>query len=65
LDENVAALWVWLNYKKTIHLTQTQSVRVKENKITFVGHHCRDITRSEDKFIFYPCFLLKSLRFEL
>jgi len=34
---------------------QAQSVRV--TKIGFVGHHCRDITRSEDKCIFYLWFL--------
>jgi len=45
---------------------QAQCVRVKEN-ISFglVGHHCRDITRSGDKYIFCPYFRVKSLRFEL
>jgi len=35
LDENIAALWVWLNSSKsydlrTMHSAQAQSVRVKE-----------------------------------
>jgi len=51
---------------ETTHSAQAQSVRVKE-KISFllVGYHCRDITRSEDKCIFYPYFQVKSIRFEL
>jgi len=33
---------------------QAQSVRVTEKiYFGFVGHHCRDITRSEDKCMFY------------
>ena len=49
-----------------MHSAQEQSVTVKEKiSFRFVGHHCRDITRSEDKNIFYPYFLVKSLRFEL
>jgi len=40
-----------------MHSAQTQSVRVKEKiSFGFVLHHCRDITRSEDKCIFYPYF---------
>jgi len=37
-----------------MYSAQAQSVRVKEN-ISFglIGHHCSDITRSEDKCIFY------------
>jgi len=49
-----------------MHSAQAQNVRVTE-KISFglVGHHSRDITRSEDKCIFYPYFRAKSRRFEL
>jgi len=51
LDENIAALWVWLNSSKSDDLRtnafrQEQSVRVKEKiSFGFVGRHCRDITR--------------------
>jgi len=49
-----------------MHSAQAQSVRVKEKiSFGFVGHHYCDITRSEDKCIFYPYFRVKSLRFEL
>ena len=49
-----------------LHSAQAQSVRVNEKiSVGFVSHHCRDITRSEDKCIFYPYFRVKSLRFEL
>jgi len=45
---------------------QVQSVSVTEKlSFGFVGHHCRDIARSEDKCIFYPYFRVKTLRFEL
>jgi len=45
---------------------QTQCVRVKEKiSFGFVGHHCCDIRRSEDKCIFYPYFPVKTLRLEL
>jgi len=49
-----------------MHSAQAQSERATE-KISFglVGHHCRDITRSENKCIFYLLFLVKSLRFAL
>jgi len=51
LDENIAALWVWLNSSKSDDLQtdafSTSSVSVKEKiSFGFVGHHCRDITRS-------------------
>jgi len=49
-----------------MHSVQAQSVRVTEKiYFGFVGHHCRDSTRSEDKCIFYPYFRIKSLHFEL
>jgi len=49
-----------------MHSAQAQSLRVKEKiSFGFVGHHCRDITTSEDKCMFYPYFRVKSLRFEL
>ena len=49
-----------------LHSAQAQSVRVNEKiSFGFVGHHCRDITRREDKCTFYPYFRVKSLRFEL
>ena len=49
-----------------MQLAQAQSLRVKEKiSFGFVGHHCRDITTSEDKCMFYPYFRVKSLRFEL
>jgi len=41
-----------------MHSAQAQSVGVTEKK-SFVGHHCRNITRSEDKCIFYPYFRVK------
>jgi len=45
-----------------MHSEQEYSLRVTEKKyFSFVGHHCRDITRSEDKCIFYPYFRVKSL----
>jgi len=45
---------------------QAQSVKVTEKIFFgFVGHHCRDITRREDKCIYYPYFRVKHLRFEL
>jgi len=51
---------------KPMHSAQAQSVRVKEIiSFGFVGHHCPDIARSEDKCIFYPYFRDKFLRFEL
>jgi len=49
-----------------MHLAQEQSVRVTEKiSLGFDGHHCRDITSSEGKCIFYPYCRVKSLRFEL
>jgi len=40
-----------------LHAAQAQSVRVNEKiSFGFVGQHCRDITRSLDKCIFYPYF---------
>jgi len=48
-----------------MHSAQAQRVRVKEKSFGFVSHHCRDITRSEDKCVFYPYFRVKTLRFEL
>jgi len=49
-----------------MYSAQAQSVGVKEKMcFGFVGHHSRDITRSEDKCIFYPNFQVKSPRFEL
>jgi len=52
LDENIAALWVWLNSSKSDDdlrtnefstSTKLQSVRVTEKiSFGFVGHHCRD-----------------------
>jgi len=49
-----------------MHSAQAQSVRDTEKiPFLFVGHHCRDITRSEDKCIFYTYFQVKTLRFEL
>jgi len=51
---------------KPMHSTQAQSVKSHEKKyFGFAGHHCRDITKSEDKCIFYLWILVKSLRFEL
>ena len=49
-----------------MHSAQAQSVRATEKLFfLFVGHHFCDITRSENKCIFYPYFRDKSLRFEL
>jgi len=60
LDENIDALWAWLNSGKSNDLrthafnTGTKS-KVKESLKTIsfglVGHHCRDITRKEAKCI--------------
>jgi len=51
---------------ESMHSAQVRSVRVTEKiPLGFVGHHCRDITRSEDKCIFYPYFRVRSLRFGL
>jgi len=49
-----------------IYSAQVHNVTVTE-KICFgfVGHHCRVITRREDKCIYYPYFQAKHLRFEL
>jgi len=49
-----------------MHSAQAQSVRVKEKiSFGFVGRRCCDITRSEDKCLFYLYFRVKSLRLEL
>jgi len=49
-----------------MHSAQAQNVRVTEKiHFLFVGHHCRDVTRGEDKCLFYPYFRVKSVRFEL
>ena len=54
-----------MTYEPT-HSAQTQFERDKEKiPFGFVGHHCRDITRSEDKCISYTYIRVKSLRFEL
>jgi len=38
-----------------MHSAQAQSVRVTEKiSFGFVGHHCREITGSEDAYICYP-----------
>jgi len=49
-----------------MHSAHAKSLRVTEKiYFLFVGHHCRDITRSECKCIFYPYFRINSLLFEL
>jgi len=59
LDENIAALCFWLNSNKSDDLRtnalSTSTKRKSREKIYFgfVGRHCRDIARSEDKCIFY------------
>jgi len=71
LDENIAALCFWLNSSKSGDLrtnafsTSTKCKSHEKIYFGFVGHHCRDIIRSEDKYIFYLRFLVKSLCFEL
>jgi len=43
-----------------MHSAQPQSARVTVKiYFGFVGHHCRDITRSEDKSTFYHKILVK------
>jgi len=43
------------------HSAQALSARVKEKtSFGFVGHHCCDIKRNQDKCIFYPYFPLPS-----
>jgi len=45
---------IWLTNQCIQHSRKSQSVRVTEKiSFGFVGHHCRDITRSDDKCIFY------------
>ena len=60
LDENIAAVWVWLNVGISDDLqtnvlnarTKSQNVRVTEQiYFALAGHHCRDITRNEAKCI--------------
>jgi len=71
LDENIAALWVWLNssksddYRTNAFSTSTKCKSQGKISFGFVGHLCREITRSWDKCTFYPYFRVKSLRFEL
>jgi len=49
-----------------MHSAQAQIVGVKKKiPFGFLGHHCRDIARSEDKCVLYPYFRVKSLRVEL
>jgi len=56
LDENIAAICIWLSSSTSDDLqTNAFSTKRKSHKkiyFGFVGHHCRDITRSEDKRIF-------------
>jgi len=59
LDENITALCFWLNSNKSDDLrinafsTITKCKSHEKIYFGFVGHNCRDITTSEDKFIFY------------
>ena len=56
LDENIAALCFWLNCSKSDDLRFSTNTKCKSHEkiyFGFVGYHCRDITRSEDKCIFY------------
>jgi len=59
LDENIAALCFWLNSSKSDDLrtnafsTSTKYKSHEKIHFGFVGHHCRDITRSENQCIFY------------
>jgi len=52
LDENIAALWVWLNSSKSDDLrtnafsTSAECMSQGKKTFGFVGHHCCDITRS-------------------
>jgi len=64
LDENVAALWVWINSIKSDDLRTNAfstskklpdlgpRITEKNTVFSFVGHHCRDITRINVYFIF-------------
>jgi len=47
-----------------MHSAQAQRVTEKISFL-FVGHHCRDIIRNEDKYIFSPFLRVNSLRFQL
>ena len=45
-----------------MHSAQAQSVGVTEKYFLFVGHHCRDVTRSDDVYFILiskssPCIL--------
>jgi len=59
LHQNIAALCVWLNSSKSDDLrsnvfsTSTKCKNHEKIYFGFAGHRCRDITRSEDKCIFY------------
>ena len=59
LDKNIAALCFWLNSSKSDDLrtnafsTSTKYKSHEKIHFGFVGHHCRDITRSENQCIFY------------
>ena len=74
LDENVAALWVWLNSSKSDDLRTnafSTSKKFESRKFfffLFAGHHCCESrcykSRCEDKYIFYPYFRVKSLCFD-
>jgi len=52
LDENIVALWIWLNSSKSDVLrtnafsTSTKCKGQVKISFGFVGHHCCDITRS-------------------
>jgi len=55
LDENIAALYFWLNSSKSDDLrtnafsTSTKCKSHEKIYFGFVDHHCRDITRNEHK----------------
>jgi len=67
-DKDIA-LCFWLNSSKSDDLrtnafsTSTKYKSHEKIHFGFVGHHCRDITRSENQCIFYRWFLVKSLCF--
>ena len=62
LHGNIAALCLWLNSSKSDDLrtnalsTSTKCKSHEKIYFGFVGHHCRDITRNEDKCSLYFIF---------
>jgi len=62
LDENIAALLVWLGKSSDLQTnvfsagTKYKSRGINTVLFGLVSHHCRDITRNDAKYIGYSIF---------